>query len=100
MRPGDRGRLAQQLQLQPPARGRENLGRDAYLIDSADEIEPEWLEGKRIGVTAGASAPEVLVHDVIPRLQDSARAGVRELDGIDETIIFPLPRGITGHSSS
>jgi 4-hydroxy-3-methylbut-2-en-1-yl diphosphate reductase len=48
----------------------QNLGREAYLVDSADEIQPAWLQGKRsIGVTAGASAPEVLVHEVIMRLQ-------------------------------
>ncbi len=74
-----------------------NLGRDAYLIDKADDLKPEWVQGKRsIGVTAGASAPEVLVHDVILRLQDMGVRRVRELDGIDERVTFPLPKGITG----
>jgi 4-hydroxy-3-methylbut-2-enyl diphosphate reductase len=72
-----------------------NLGRDAYLIDKAEDLKPEWIEGKRsIGVTAGASAPEVLVHDVILRLQDMGVRRVRELEGIDEHVTFPLPRGI------
>jgi len=73
-----------------------NLGREAYLIDTAADLRPEWVEGKRsIGVTAGASAPEVLVHDVILRLQDMGVRRVRELEGIDERVTFPLPKGIT-----
>ena len=77
-----------------------NLGRDAYLVDKADDLKPEWIAGKRnIGVTAGASAPEVLVHDVILRLQELGARRVRELDGIDEKVTFPLPRSIAGHSS-
>ena len=74
-----------------------NLGRDAYLVDKADDLKPEWIAGKRnIGVTAGASAPEVLVHDVILRLQELGARRVRELDGIDEKVTFPLPRSISG----
>ncbi|HYC34858.1 MAG TPA: 4-hydroxy-3-methylbut-2-enyl diphosphate reductase [Usitatibacter sp.] len=73
-----------------------NLGRDAYLVDSADELRAEWITGKRtIGVTAGASAPEVLVHEVILRLQALGAARVRELEGITESVIFPMPRGLT-----
>ena len=72
-----------------------NLGTEAYLVDSADELRPEWVEGKRtIGVTAGASAPEVLVHEVILRLQALGVARVRELEGISEGVIFPLPKGL------
>ena len=72
-----------------------NLGPEAYLIDSADELRPEWVAGKRtIGVTAGASAPEVLVHEVILRLQSLGVARVRELEGISEGVIFPLPKGL------
>ncbi len=72
-----------------------NLGREAYLIDNADEIRPEWIVGKRaIGVTAGASAPEHLVHEVILRLQALGAARVRELEGISEAVTFPLPRGL------
>jgi 4-hydroxy-3-methylbut-2-enyl diphosphate reductase len=71
-----------------------NLGRDAYLVDNGRRAPPEWIEGKRsIGVTAGASAPEVLVHDVILRLQDMGVAAVRELEASREGH-FPLPKGI------
>ena len=74
-----------------------NLGRDAYLVDSADELKPEWVAGRRrIGVTAGASAPEILVQEVIMRLQSFGVRRVHELDGIDENVTFPLPKGITG----
>jgi 4-hydroxy-3-methylbut-2-enyl diphosphate reductase len=73
----------------------ENLGREAYLVDRADEIRPEWIAGKRsIGVTAGASAPEVLVQDVISRLKSLGAGRVRELEGITENVTFPLPRSI------
>ena len=72
-----------------------NLGREAYLVDKAEELKPEWIAGKRtIGVTAGASAPEVLVHEVILRLQALGASRVRELEGIDERVTFPLPRAI------
>jgi 4-hydroxy-3-methylbut-2-enyl diphosphate reductase len=72
-----------------------NLGRDAYLVDRVDELKPEWIAGKRtVGVTAGASAPEILVHDVILRLQSMGARRVRELDGSNETITFPLPKGL------
>jgi 4-hydroxy-3-methylbut-2-enyl diphosphate reductase len=72
-----------------------NLGREAYLVDKADELRPEWVQGKKtIGVTAGASAPEVLVHEVILRLQEMGAARVRELEGIEEKVTFPLPRSI------
>ena len=72
-----------------------NLGPEAYLVDSAEELRPEWVAGKRtIGVTAGASAPEVLVHEVILRLQALGVARVRELEGISEGVIFPLPKGL------
>ncbi len=73
----------------------ENLGRKAYLVDRAGEIRPEWIEGARtIGVTAGASAPEVLVQDVIAALQKLGAARVRELEGITESVTFPLPKTI------
>ena len=72
-----------------------NLGREAYLVDTADQLRPEWIEGKRtIGVTAGASAPEVLVHEVILRLQSLGARRVRELGGITESVTFPLPKGL------
>ncbi len=72
-----------------------NLGREAYLVDSAEELKAEWLVGKRrVGLTAGASAPEVLVHEVILRLQSLGVRRVHELEGIEEHVTFPLPRGI------
>ena len=74
-----------------------NLGRAAYLVDNAADLKPEWIAGKRsVGVTAGASAPEVLVHDVVLRLQEMGARRVRELEGIDEKVTFPLPRSISG----
>ena len=73
----------------------QNLGREAYLVDNADEVRAEWLAGKnRVGVTAGASAPEVLVHDVILKVQSLGVRRVRELEGIEERVTFPLPKGI------
>ncbi|HET9577076.1 MAG TPA: 4-hydroxy-3-methylbut-2-enyl diphosphate reductase [Usitatibacter sp.] len=76
-----------------------NLGRDAYLVDNADELRPEWVAGKRtVGVTAGASAPEVLVNEVIERLRELGARRVRELEGINENVIFPLPKSMgQGH---
>ncbi|MCM2328001.1 MAG: 4-hydroxy-3-methylbut-2-enyl diphosphate reductase [Lysobacter sp.] len=74
----------------------ENLGRKAYLVDRAEEVLPEWIAGARtVGVTAGASAPEVLVQDVIAALQRLGAARVRELEGITENVTFPLPKSIT-----
>jgi 4-hydroxy-3-methylbut-2-en-1-yl diphosphate reductase len=73
----------------------ENLGKRAFLVDRAEEILPEWIAGARtIGVTAGASAPEVLVRDVIASLQRMGAARVRELEGITESVTFPLPKAI------
>ena len=70
---------------------------DAYMVDSADEVRSEWLVGKRrVGVTAGASAPELLVEQVITRLRELGAANVRELDGIEEKVTFPMPKGLTG----
>jgi len=72
-----------------------NRGVPAYLVDSADDIQPLWLAGKnRIGVTAGASAPESLVGRVVERLRELAEGEVRELDGIRESVNFPLPKGL------
>jgi 4-hydroxy-3-methylbut-2-enyl diphosphate reductase len=70
-----------------------NLGADAYMLDNAADLRPEWVEGKNVvGVTAGASAPEVLVEAVVARLQALGAGSVRELDGISEKVTFPLPR--------
>jgi 4-hydroxy-3-methylbut-2-en-1-yl diphosphate reductase len=71
-------------------------GVEAYMVDSASDIRPEWLEGKkRIGVTAGASAPEVLVNAVIERLKELGAASVRSLEGVEEHVTFPMPRGLS-----
>ena len=71
----------------------EREGVESYLIDGADEIDPRWVEGRRhIGVTAGASAPDVLVQGVIDRLRALGAGGVRELDGKPEDMVFALPK--------
>jgi 4-hydroxy-3-methylbut-2-enyl diphosphate reductase len=71
----------------------EKQGVPSYLIDGAENIQREWLEGKaRIGVTAGASAPEKLVQEVLARLQSWSAGTVRELDGEAENITFALPK--------
>ncbi|SCX55734.1 4-hydroxy-3-methylbut-2-enyl diphosphate reductase [Variovorax sp. EL159] len=73
----------------------QRLGTESYMVDSADELKPEWFEGKaRIGLTAGASAPEVLVREVIDRVRALGAVSVRKMDGIEETIKFPLPKGL------
>ena len=70
-------------------------GTPAYMIDSAAELRPEWVFGKRhVGVTAGASAPEALVREVVERLRQLGAGEVRELGGAVETIVFPLPKGL------
>jgi 4-hydroxy-3-methylbut-2-enyl diphosphate reductase len=71
------------------------MGADSYMIDSAEELQNEWFVGKhRVGLTAGASAPEVLVQDVIHRLRSLGATSIRKLDGVTETIKFPLPKGL------
>jgi 4-hydroxy-3-methylbut-2-enyl diphosphate reductase len=71
------------------------LGVDSYMVDSPSELQAQWLEGKaRVGVTAGASAPEVLVQDVIARVKAMGAVSVRSMDGIEETVKFPLPKGL------
>ena len=71
----------------------ERQGIQAHLVDGADEIDPRWLQGRtRIGVTAGASAPEVLVQGVIDRLRELGAGGVSNLEGEPENMVFALPR--------
>ena len=73
----------------------ELLGRQAHLIDRAENIDPAWLQGApRIGVTAGASAPEVLVDEVIAQLHQLGAGAVQNLDGVVEDVKFPLPSGL------
>jgi 4-hydroxy-3-methylbut-2-enyl diphosphate reductase len=75
----------------------EKKGTPAYMVDNASQIDPQWLHGKlRIGVTAGASAPEVLVQAVIDRLKELGARSVRALDGVEEHVTFPLPKGLVG----
>ncbi|MDM5180261.1 4-hydroxy-3-methylbut-2-enyl diphosphate reductase [Massilia sp. DJPM01] len=75
----------------------EKKGTPAYMVDNASQIDPQWLVGKlRIGVTAGASAPEVLVQAVIDRLKELGARSVRALDGVEEHVTFPLPKGLDG----
>ena len=71
----------------------EHMGAAAYMVDSAADLRPEWLAGKRrIGITAGASAPEVLVNELIERLKALGAHSVRPLEGITENVVFTLPR--------
>ena len=71
----------------------EREGVESYLIDGADEIDPAWVAGrKRIGVTAGASAPDILVRGVIDRLRELGAGGLTELQGEPENMVFALPR--------
>ena len=81
----------------------ERLGTVAYMVDSAADVRPEWLEqaqqramgaGLRVGVTAGASAPDVLVQQLIARLRELGAISVRTLDGVEEHTRFPLPKGL------
>jgi 4-hydroxy-3-methylbut-2-en-1-yl diphosphate reductase len=73
----------------------EKLGTPAYMVDSAAELQPAWFEGKaRVGLTAGASAPELLVDQVVERLRALGAVAVRKMDGIEETLKFPLPKGL------
>ncbi len=74
-----------------------NVGIASYMVDNAGELQVEWLQGKhRIGVTAGASAPDVLVQGVIERLKSMGAGSVTPLDGIEETVNFPLPKALQG----
>ncbi|MDO8293254.1 MAG: 4-hydroxy-3-methylbut-2-enyl diphosphate reductase [Gallionella sp.] len=71
------------------------VGVPAYLVDDADGLQPEWFAGKtRVGVSAGASAPELLVQGVIARLREMGAGSVTELQGIREHVVFPLPRAL------
>lgn len=74
----------------------ERKGAAAYLLDDPDMIQPEWfLNNPRVGITAGASAPEELVEQVINRIKELGAISVRTLEGVEETISFPLPRELS-----
>ena len=71
------------------------LGTESHMVDNAGELRPEWFEGKtRVGVSAGASAPEVLVREVVERIKALGAISVRNMDGLVETVKFPLPMGL------
>ncbi|RTL41651.1 MAG: 4-hydroxy-3-methylbut-2-enyl diphosphate reductase [Burkholderiales bacterium] len=73
----------------------ERLGTPGYMVDAAEDLQPEWLEGRaRVGLTAGASAPDVLVQAVIDRLRAMGATTVRSLPGVEEHVRFPLPMGL------
>ena len=73
----------------------QRMDTTSYMVDNADELRPEWFVGiARVGLTAGASAPEVLVKQVIERIKALGAVSVRKLSGIEETIKFPLPKGL------
>ena len=77
----------------------ERLGTPAYMVDSADDLDPTWLAGgRRVGLTAGASAPDILVQQVIARLRELGALSLRKMDGVEESVHFPLPRGLGDRS--
>jgi 4-hydroxy-3-methylbut-2-enyl diphosphate reductase len=73
----------------------QRLGTASYMVDAAEDLQAEWLEGRRrVGLTAGASAPDILVQQVIARLREMGAVSVRKMDGVEEKIRFPLPMGL------
>ena len=79
----------------------QNQGVESYMVDNASHLDPAWIAGKkRIGVSAGASAPEVLVKEVIAKLQALSGAEVTELHGVVENVVFQLPKNLTAIASS
>jgi 4-hydroxy-3-methylbut-2-enyl diphosphate reductase len=77
----------------------ERLGTAAYMVEGAQGLQPAWFEGRRrVGLTAGASAPDVLVQDVIARLRELGAVSIRKMDGVLENVRFPLPRGLGDRS--
>ncbi len=79
----------------------ERLGTDAYMVDGAEDLQPEWFEGRvRVGLTAGASAPDILVQQVIARLRELGAVSIRKMHGVEESVRFPLPLGLGDRSMS
>jgi 4-hydroxy-3-methylbut-2-en-1-yl diphosphate reductase len=79
----------------------ERLGTEAHMVEGAQDLQPAWFEGRqRVGLTAGASAPDVLVQAVIDRLREYGALTIRKMDGVVEDVHFPLPRGLGNRSMS
>jgi len=79
----------------------ERLGTPAYMVDLAEDLQPDWFVGRpRVGLTAGASAPDILVQQVIARLKALGAVSVRRIPGVEETVHFPLPKGLGDKSMS
>ncbi|HZF79229.1 MAG TPA: 4-hydroxy-3-methylbut-2-enyl diphosphate reductase [Rubrivivax sp.] len=83
----------------------ERLGTPAYMVEGAQDLQPAWFEGPtgrlaRVGLTAGASAPDILVQQVIARLREMGATSIRKMDGVVESVHFPLPRGLGDRSMS
>jgi len=73
----------------------QHMGARAYMVDTAADLKPDWIEGcRRVGVTAGASAPDVLVNEVLERLMEFGATRVQPLEGIAEHVVFSLPKGL------
>ncbi|MDA0869023.1 MAG: 4-hydroxy-3-methylbut-2-enyl diphosphate reductase [Proteobacteria bacterium] len=79
----------------------QRLGTPAHMVDSAADLQPEWLQGRaRVGLTAGASAPEVLVQQVIERLRELGAVAVQSMPGLQEHTRFPLPKGLRARGNA
>jgi len=77
----------------------ERLGTEAHMVEGAQDLQPAWFEGRRrVGLTAGASAPDILVQQVIARLRELGALSIRKMNGVEESVHFPLPRGLGDRS--
>jgi 4-hydroxy-3-methylbut-2-en-1-yl diphosphate reductase len=73
----------------------QRLGTASYMVDAADDLDAAWFENRhRVGLTAGASAPDILVQQVIQRLRELGATSIRRMQGVEETVHFPLPAGL------
>jgi 4-hydroxy-3-methylbut-2-enyl diphosphate reductase len=79
----------------------QRLGTPAYMVEGAQDLQPQWFDGgRRVGLTAGASAPDILVQQVIAALRELGATTIRKMDGVTENVHFPLPRGLGDRSMS
>ena len=77
----------------------ERLGTEAHMVEGAQDLQQAWFDGRRrVGLTAGASAPDILVQQVIARLRELGAVSIRRLQGVEESVHFPLPRGLGDRS--